>query len=193
MATTSAQAVKQLRDSTGLGMMDCKRILEEAEGDLVKAQELVRQRGLERVNKVSTRAATEGVIEVYLHHNHKLGAMIELNCNTDFVARNVQFQELARELAMHIAAAEPQVVRREELPAALVEKATAELASEPARLEKWFAERALLEQPWVKDNSKTIRQLIEERIAATGENISVRRFSRFRVGESGVDEPAATP
>lgn len=199
MASSSPQAVKELRELTGLGMMECKKILDEAGGDLEKAKDLVAKRGQDRAQKVAGRMATEGTIECYLHHNGKVGVLIELNCNTDFVARNEDFRQLARDLAMHIAALSPQVVQREDLDAELVASLRTHYASEvpkgkpqeivekivDGKMQSWFAERVLLDQPFAKDDSKTVRQLIEEKIAKTKENIKVARFVRYQVGASG--------
>lgn len=198
MANTGAQAVKELRDLTGMGMMECKKILEEAGGDLEKAKELCIQRGKDRAQKVAGKVALEGIVECYIHHTGKVGVMIELNCNTDFVARNVDFRQLAKDLCMHIAAMNPAVVRREDLDPHVVESVKAHYATEvpagkPAavtekivegKMKTWFGERVLLDQVYAKDSSKTIRQLIEEKIGTIKENISVARFARFQVGES---------
>jgi elongation factor Ts len=198
MAATGAQAVKELREMTGLGMMDCKRILEEAGGDIVKAKDLARKRGQEKVAKLSDRAASEGIVDVYLHHNRKVGVLLELNCNTDFVARNEKFRALARDLAMHIAAMRPQVVNREDLDPDLLSSIKQHYAAEvgekkpPQVIEKivegkmrsWYEERVLMDQKFAKDDSKTVRQLIDECVAVTGENIRVARFVRFEVGQA---------
>ena len=203
MAKLSAQAVKELRDMTGLGMMECKRILQEAEGDLEKAKDVARKRGQEKVAKLADRATSEGIIETYIHHNRRVGVLIELNCTTDFVARNEEFRALAKDLAMHVAALQPQVVRREELDQEIVNGLKEHYASEvggnkpPEILEKilegkmraWYEERVLMDQKFAKDDTKTVRQLIEEIIAKTGENVAVARFVRFEVGESA--SPAA--
>lgn len=195
---TSAQAVKELREMTGLGMMECKKILEEAGGNFDKAKEIVVLRGKERAAKLSERKGTEGIIEVYMHHDHKLGVIVELNCNTDFVARGEPFRELARELAIHIAARSPKVIQREELDQTVVNGIRTHYLSEiderkpqqvrekiaEGKMQSWFEERVLLDQIWVKDSSKTIRQLIEEKIASIKENITVARFARFKVGEA---------
>lgn len=202
MAMTSAQAVKELRDMTGLGMMECKKILEEAGGDAEKAKQLARQRGQEKVAKLADRAGSEGIIESYVHFNKKVGVMLELNCNTDFVARNEAFKELAHDLAVHIAAMKPAVVNREDLDQELVNSIKSHYASEvptnkPAeiiekiaegKMRTWYEERVLMDQKWAKDESKTIRQLIEEKIAVTKENITVARFARFEIGESAKAE-----
>ncbi|MFO0949446.1 MAG: elongation factor Ts [Planctomycetota bacterium] len=154
------------------------------------------KRGQDRAQKVAGRTATEGTVECYLHHNGKVGVLIELNCNTDFVARNEDFRQLARDLAMHIAALSPVVVNREDLDAELVSSLRTHYASEvpkgkpqqivdkivDGKMQSWFAERVLLDQPFAKDDSKTVRQLIEEKIAKTKENIQVARFVRYQVG-----------
>ncbi|QDU60374.1 Elongation factor Ts [Planctomycetes bacterium Pan216] len=203
MAATTAQAVKELRDMTGLGMMECKKILSEADGDIGKAKDMARKRGQEKVAKLAARSASEGIIEVYIHHNSKVGVLIELNCNTDFVARNETFRQLARDLAMHIAALSPQCVTREELdqevvkgirehhakdvpqgkPAEVIEKIV------DGKMRVWFEERVLLDQKFAKDDSKTIRQLLEDATSQTGENVTVARFVRFEVGETAPKEP----
>lgn len=207
---TSAQAVKELREVTGLGMMECKKILAEAGNDLAKAKEMAAKRGKERAQKVAGKVASEGIIGFYIHHDKKIGVMVELNCNTDFVARGEAFQELAKELAMHVAARSPQVIRREDLDQEIVAGLRNHYASEvPAnkpqqmidkivdgKMSSWYEERVLLDQQWVKDTSKTIRQLIEDKIATIQENITINRFVRFRVGEaptfSSVETPAAS-
>ena len=203
MATTPAQAVKELRDLTGLGMMECKKILEEAGGDFNKAKDLCVKRGQDRAAKLAEKAATEGIISIYHHHDGKLAVMVELRCNTDFVARGEPFKNLAKELAMHIAAMSPQVVERNELDASVVEAVRAHKATEvpgnkpkefidkivDGKMGSWYEERVLLDQKWVKDPSKTIRQLIQDLIATTKENITVGRFARFKVGEG--DAPAS--
>lgn len=204
MSKASPQAVKELREMTGLGMMECKKILEETGGDLEKAKELCAQRGQDRAQKVAGRMASEGTIESYMHHNGKVGVLIELNCNTDFVARNPEFKQLAKDLAMHIAALNPQVVNREELDPKLVASLREHYSSEvpqnkpkeiiekivDGKMQSWYAERVLLDQPYAKDDSKTVRKLIEEKIATTKENISVARFVRYQVGELAKEAPA---
>lgn len=205
MSVTGAQAVKELRDMTGLGMMECKKLLEEADNDLAKAKELAQKRGKEKAGKLAERQATDGIVEIYLHHDRKTAVMVELNCNTDFVARGEEFGWLAKELAIHIAAVAPQVVRREDLDQDLVSAIHAHHASEvggnkpkevidkivEGKMRSWFEERVLLDQKWVRDETKTIRQLIEEKIGVIKENITVARFARYRVGELSAPAPAA--
>lgn len=204
MAMSSAESVKQLRELTGLGMMECKRILGECDNDFEKAKAEATKRGLAKAGKLAGRAATEGIIDFYLHHDGKLGVMIELNCNTDFVARNDDFKSLARGLALHIAALNPECVRRDQLDQTLVESIRdhhrSEVTGKPpeviekivdGKMKTWFEERVLLDQIYVKDESKkkTVQQVLEEAAAKTGENVSISRFARFKVGEAAA--PAA--
>ena len=193
----SAQDVKELRDRTGAGMMDCKRALEETDGDMEKAIDLLRTRGAAKAAKREGRTANEGTIGTYVHHSGKVGVMVELNCETDFVANTDDFQELARDLAMHIAAANPVAVSSEDIPEEEVarernvylEQVRAEGKPEniqekivEGKLGKWFKEVALLSQPFVKDTDKTIEQLVTEVSATVGEKLEVARFARFEVG-----------
>ncbi len=194
----TAQMVKELRERTGAGMMDCKWALGEAGGDMEKAIDLLRKKGLAAAAKKAGRVAAEGAVGSYIHAGGKIGVLVEINCETDFVARTDQFQELVRDIAMHIAAVEPRFVRREEVtsddlerereifreqalasgkPEAVVDRIVA------GKLEKYYAEYVLLEQPFVKDTDKTVGQLVQEKIAKLGENIVVRRFTRYRLGE----------
>ena len=194
----TAQMVKELRERTGAGMMDCKNALAETEGDFEKAVDTLRKKGLAAAAKRSGRIAAEGAVLSYIHAGGRLGVLVEVNCETDFVARTDEFQELVRDIAMHIAAAEPRYVERAEVTAEILERERAiykdqALASgKPAnvvdkivdgKIEKFFAEAVLLEQPFVKDGDTTIGQLITAKIAKIGENIKVRRFSRFKLGE----------
>lgn len=203
---SSAQAVKELREMTGLGMMDCKKILDEAGNDLEKAKDLARKRGQEKVAKLADRQASEGIIEIYLHHNNKVGAMVELNCNTDFVARNEDFVKLAKDLAIHVAAMKPAVLTREELDAELVASLRTHYAKEappnkPAeiiekfvdgKMRAYYEERVLLDQKFVLDDSKTVRQMVESLTSTTKENVTIARFARFEVGETAPkDAPEA--
>lgn len=196
MAIT-AQMVKELREKTGAGMMECKRALEAAQGDFNKAIEYLRQKGLATAQKKATREAREGIITSYIHMD-KIGVLLELNCETDFVARNEEFRELAKDIAMHIAATAPQYIRREDVPEEVIEKEKeiykAQITGNKppqviekiieGKLEKFFEEMCLLDQPFIKEPEKKIKDLINEKIAKFGENIVVRRFVRFQVGQS---------
>jgi elongation factor Ts len=197
MAIT-AQMVKELRERTSAPMMDCKTALTETQGDMEKAIDFLRKKGLASAAKKAGRVAAEGAVGSYIHGAGKLGVLVEVNCETDFVARTDEFQELIRDIAMHIAAAEPRFVRREEVTDEVLEREKeifrdqATASGKPAnvvekivqgKMEKYFSEYVLLEQPFVKDSDKTVGQLITERIAKIGENIQVRRFVRFKLGE----------
>jgi elongation factor Ts len=184
--------VKTLRARTGAGVMDCRRALEEAAGDLEAAAELLRAKGLAAAAKRANRAASQGVVEAYIHTGSKLGALVELNCETDFVARTDEFRNLARELAMQVAAAAPRYIARDEISAeAVVEQREAlsrEADGTPAadidrRLEEWVKEVALLEQPYIRDAGRRVGDMVTDAIARIGENIQVRRFARFKLGE----------
>ena len=194
----TAQMVKQLRERTGAGMMDCKSALNETKGDMESAVDYLRKKGLAAAAKKAGRIAAEGAVGSYIHGGGKIGVLVEVNCETDFVARTEEFQELVRDIAMHIAAAEPRAVRREEVTPEDLDRERAifrdqALASgKPAnivdrivdgKIEKYFSELVLLEQPFVKDPDKTVGQLVTEKIAKIGENIQVRRFVRFKLGE----------
>lgn len=196
--TVSTELIKQLRAMTGAGMMDVKKALDETAGDVDKAAALLRERGIAKASKKADRVAKEGLIGSYVHHNGKIAVLVEVNCETDFVARNEGFQELAKNLAIHIAMANPQYLRREDVPEDAVEAERAALRAQAreegkpeaiiekmveGRLGKFFAETCLLEQPYIKDDKKTIDQLVKESIATIGENIQVGRFSRIAVGE----------
>ncbi|HVS16011.1 MAG TPA: translation elongation factor Ts [Thermoanaerobaculia bacterium] len=197
--TVTAQMVKELRERTGAGMMDCKKALTETGGDLEKAIETLRKKGLAAAAKKAGRSTSEGTIASYIHAGGKIGVLVEVNCETDFVARTDEFQELVRDVAMHIAAAEPRFVRREEVtdevlaserrlfreqaleqgkPEAVVDRIV------DGKINKFFAETVLLEQPFVKDSDKTVGDLIREKVATIGENIQVSRFVRYRLGEA---------
>jgi len=198
MAEISANAVKELREKTGAGMMDCKKALTEAGGDAAKAEDVLRKKGLSAAAKKAGRVASEGAVASYIHMGGKIGVLVEVNCETDFVARTDGFQALVKDLAMHIAAANPLYVRREDVPPEVVEKEI-EIARAQAReqkkpeaivekiaqgkVDKYFKEVALLEQPFVKDDKKTVQETITEAVAKIGENIQVRRFARFVLGE----------
>jgi elongation factor Ts len=198
VAEVSANMVKELREKTGAGMMDCKKALAEAGGDFAKAEEVLRKKGLSAAAKKSARAATEGAVASYIHMGGKIGVLVEVNCETDFVARTEGFQALVKDLAMQIAAAAPRWVRREEVPPEVIQKEM-EIARAQAReqkkpdaivekiatgkVEKFYGEFCLLEQPFVKDDKKKIQDVVTEAIAKIGENIQVRRFARYVLGE----------
>jgi elongation factor Ts len=197
MAIT-AEMVKQLREKTGAGMMDCKSALTEAGGDMEKAVELLRKKGLASAAKRAGRATRDGIIGHYIHMGGKVGVIVEVNCETDFVARTDDFQTLAKELAMHIAAAAPTYVKREDVPAGALEKEKeiyrAQFADsgKPAnvvekivegKLESYYAQVCLMDQPSVRDQAVTIKQLVANAAAKTGENVTVSRFARFKLGE----------
>ena len=198
MAEVTAQMVKQLRERTGAGMMDCKQALNETGGEMEAAVDFLRKKGLAAAAKKAGRTTAEGAVGSYINGGGKLGVLVEVNSETDFVARTDQFQELVRDIAMHIAAAEPRFVRREEVTQDVLDRERAifreqALASgKPAnvveriaegKMEKYFSEFVLLEQPFVKNPDLTVGQLISERVAKIGENIQVRRFVRFKLGE----------
>src|SRR5688572_15679472 len=198
MATTiTAQDVKVLRDRTGAGMMDCKAALQETGGDMEKAIDLLRTKGAAKAAKRAERKASEGAIGTYVHHTGKVAVMVELNSETDFVAKNPEFRELAKDLAMHIASTAPLAVSAADIPEAEVERERqvymAQVAEEgkpenirakivEGKLQKWFKESSLLDQQFVKDPERTIRELVDTVSAKTGEKISVARFVRFQVG-----------
>jgi elongation factor Ts len=207
MAEISAGLVKQLRDRTGAGMMECKKALGEANGDIAEAEVVLRKRGIASAGKKSTRTALQGVVGSYIHAGAQLGVLVEVNCESDFVARTDDFQELVRDIAMHIAAADPQFVRKEQVTDEVIAKekdiqrARALNEGKPekmvdkiveGRMAKFYEEICLYEQPFVKDNTITIEQLIKTKIAKLGENIVVSRFSRMKVGE-GEPQTAETP
>jgi elongation factor Ts len=202
MAEVTPGAVKALREKTGAGMMDCKKALQEANGNEEQAVEILRKRGMASASKKAGRVAAEGVVGSYIHMGGKVGVLVEVNCGTDFLARTEEFQQLVKDIAMHIAAAEPRYVSREEVPAEVVEKereiVRAQIANDPknankpeqviekiveGRLNKFYEEAVLLDQPFVKDPAKTVNDLLTDKIAKTGEHISVRRFTRYKMGE----------
>jgi len=198
MAITAEQ-VKQLRDKTGAGMMECKAALTEANGDLEEAVTILRKRGLAQAAKRAGRATAQGTIGTYIHLNGRIGVMVEVNCESDFVARTDDFNNLVKEVAMHIAAADPKWVRREEVPAEAIEKEKAiyraqmENTGKPAhvldkiiegKLGNFYSQFVLVDQPSIRDSNVTVGQLITQATAKTGENIQVKRFVRFRVGET---------
>jgi elongation factor Ts len=198
VAEVNATQVKELREKTGAGMMDCKKALSEAGGDLAKAEEVLRKKGLSAAAKKSSRAATEGAVASYIHMGGKIGVLVEVNCETDFVARTEGFQALVKDIAMQIAAAAPQWVRREEVPAEVVAKeleiAKAQMRDQKkpeailekiaqGKLEKFYEQTCLLDQPFVKEDKKKIHEVVTDAIAKIGENIQVRRFVRYALGE----------
>lgn len=204
MAVT-AQQVKDLRDATGAGPLDCKKALESTGGDVEKAIELLREKGLARAAKKlgASRRMNEGVIETYSHFNHRLGVMVEVNCETDFVANTDQFRAFAKDIALHVANLNPEYVKIEDIPEAVVEaerqlqrrRALEEGKPEAVadkivdgRMGKFFEEIVLLEQPFLKDDAKTIKQLLSEVVAELGESIEIRRFARFALGEEVADD-----
>jgi len=194
----TAEMVKQLREQTGAGMMDCKRALTDAAGDMEQAVKVLREKGLAAAAKKAGRIASEGLIESYIHGGGRIGVLVEINCETDFVAKTDEFRELCKDVAMQIAAASPEFVSREEVSPEVIarekEIARAQAINEgkpekivdkvvEGRIEKYLKEVCLLEQPFIKETDKTVQQLITEKVAKIGENISVRRFVRFQCGE----------
>lgn len=193
----STSAIKDLREQTGAGMMDCKKALTEAAGDLDKALDILRQRGLAMASKKASREASEGLIASYIHMGGKLGVLVEINCETDFVAKTDDYQALVKDIAMHIAAANPSYVRREDVPAEIVEKEKEIYASQvtnkppqvtekivEGKLEKFYSDVCLMDQLYVKDpeGKQKIKDLVVEKIAKLGENILIKRFVRFQIG-----------
>ena len=202
----NAQLVKQLRERTGAGMMECKNALVEAKGDLSEAEVVLRKKGIASANKKASRTTKQGVISTYIHAGAQLGVMIEVNCESDFVARTDDFQELVKDIAMQVAASDPQFIRREEVTQAALDKekdiqrARALADGKPekmiekiieGRMNKFYEEICLMEQPFIKDNTATISDLVKAKIAKLGENITVARFVRFKVGDTATDTPAA--
>jgi len=198
MATITAAMVKELREMTGAGMMDCKKALGETEGNIEKAVDFLREKGLAAAAKKAGRIAAEGVVEAYIHGGGRIGVMVEINCETDFVAKTDDFKELARDVAMQIAATNPLFVRREDVDPAVIEherevfRAQALNEGKPekivekmvvGRIEKYYKEICLMEQSFIKDPDQTISQIINGKISKIGENISIRRFTRYQLGE----------
>jgi len=202
MADVSAGAVKALREKTGAGMMDCKKALNEADGNEERAIEILRERGLASAKKKEGRVASEGVVGSYIHMGGKVGVLVEVNCETDFVARGEEFQQLVKDIAMHIAAAEPRYVSRDEVTGDVLDKereiARAQAKNDPknaskpdqvidkiveGRLNKFYEEFVLLDQPFIKEPAQTVGEMVTERVAKTGEKITIRRFSRYKMGE----------
>lgn len=195
----TASMVKTLREKTGVGMMECKKALMETKGDIDQAQDYLRKKGLADASKRSGRSTSEGIIESYIHMGGQIGVMVELNCETDFVARNDQFKGLARDIAMHIAAAAPEYVSKDEVPEEIVNKekeilmAQPDMASKPenirekiivGRIEKFYEQVCLLNQSFIKDPDTKVEDMIKSAISTIGENIRVQRFVRFALGES---------
>jgi elongation factor Ts len=202
----SAQLVKQLRERTGAGMLECKGALVEAKGDVAAAEVVLRKKGIASASKKSSRSTRQGVVSSYIHPGAQLGVLVEVNCESDFVARTDDFQELVKDLAMQIAAADPQFIRREDVTQAALDKekdiqrARAINEGKPekmaekiveGRMNKYYEEVCLYEQPFIKDNTVTIQDVIKQKIAKLGENISVSRFVRFKVGDTAGPETAA--
>ena len=198
MSDISAEEVKRLRQRTGAGMMDSKKALQEAGGDMDRAVEILRGRGLASAQKRAGRSATQGVVDAYIHHNNTVGVLVEVNCETDFVAKTDEFRRLARDVALHIASAMPQWVTREEVPEEILEterriyEAEARQKGRPehaldrfveGKLQGFFKTTVLLDQSFVKEPDKTIQQLIDEVSARVGEKVAVRRFVRYKLGE----------
>jgi len=196
--TITADQVKKLREKTGAGIMDCKSALQEAQGDLDKAIEILREKGIATAERKVGRATNEGLIEAYIHPGSKLGVLVEINCETDFVAKTEDFTRLARDVAMQIAATNPVAVSREDIPQEVVEReleiyrVQAKNEGKPehiverfvqGKLEKFYQENVLLEQSFIKDPNKTVRDVVTAAIAKLGENITIRRFVRFQLGE----------
>src|SRR5437764_10673814 len=202
MAEITAAAVKALREKTGAGMMECKNALTEAGGNEEQAIEILRKRGLASAKKKEGRIAAEGAVGSYIHMGGKVGVLVEVNCETDFVARTDEFQQLVKDIAMHIAAAEPRYVARTDVPAAALEKereiARAQAKNDPknankpeqvidkiveGRLNKYYEEFVLLDQPFIKEPAQTVGEMVTEKVAKTGEKITIRRFARYKMGE----------
>jgi elongation factor Ts len=203
MAEITASLVKELRERTGAGMMECKSALVEAKGDLAEAEVVLRKRGIASAGKKAARSTRQGMIGSYIHHGSQLGVLVEVNCESDFVARTDDFQELVHDLAMHIAAADPKFIRKEDVTPEIlaqekeIQKARVIAEGKPekvaekiveGRMAKFYEEVCLYDQPFVKENSLTIEQLIKTKIAKLGENMTVARFVRFKVGDSAAAE-----
>ncbi len=198
MADITAAMVKELRDKSGVGMMDCKKALQESDGDFDKAMDILRKKGMAKAAKRAEREANEGVVMSYIHPGNNLGVLVEVNCETDFVANTDGFKDFAKNVAMHIAASSPLAIKREEVNQETVDKEMNILKEQAlasgkpehivekivqGRLDKYYSEICLLEQAYVKDPDKTIQDLLNETIAQVGENVTIRRFARFRIGE----------
>jgi elongation factor Ts len=208
MAEVTASAVKSLREKTGAGMVDCKNALVEAGGDENAAVEILRKKGIATADKKAGRVTAEGAVGSYIHMGGKVGVLVEINCESDFVARGEEFQQLVKDVAMHVAATDPRYATRAEVPAAVLDKEREILleqlkndpknASKPedvlnkiieGRLNKFYEDNVLVDQPFVKDPAKTVGELVTEKIASIKENISIRRFARFKMGE-GIEKKA---
>jgi elongation factor Ts len=198
MATISAATVKQLREKTGAGIMDCKEALSECNGDISKAVDFLRKKGLATAAKRAGRATTEGIIESYIHMDNKLGVLVEINCETDFVAKNDDFKEFAKNIAMHITATNPVSIRPEDVPKEIIDKEKEiyraqvldmgkpeQIADKivDGKMKKYFKENCLMNQAYVRDPDITIEDLLNEMVAKIGENITIKRFARFKIGE----------
>ncbi|NLJ86030.1 MAG: translation elongation factor Ts [Firmicutes bacterium] len=198
MAEVTAAMVKELRERTGAGILDCKKALEETKGDIDKAIAYLREKGLAAAAKKAGRIAAEGLVDAYIHLGGRVGVLIEVNCETDFVAKTDAFKDFVKDMAMQVAAAKPEYVSREDVPAHIIEqekeiyRAAARNEGKPeqiierivtGRMEKYFQETCLLEQPFIKDTDKTVQQVLQELIAQLGENMAIRRFARFERGE----------
>ncbi|MBW2246288.1 MAG: translation elongation factor Ts [Deltaproteobacteria bacterium] len=198
MATISAATVKQLREKTGAGIMDCKEALSECNGDISNAVDFLRKKGLATAAKRASRATTEGIIESYIHMDSKLGVLVEINCETDFVAKNDDFKEFAKNIAMHITATNPVSIRPEDVPKETIDKEKEiyraqvldmgkpeQIADKivDGKMKKYFKENCLMNQDYVRDSNITIEDLLNEMVAKIGENITIKRFARFKIGE----------
>jgi elongation factor Ts len=207
MAEITAALVKELRERTGAGMMECKKALVEGQGDIAEAEVILRKRGISMAGKKAGRVTRQGLIGTYIHAGGQLGVMVEIDCESDFVARTDDFKELVHDVAMHVAAADPRYLRREDVPAAVLEKEK-EIARDRARAEgkpekiiekivegqltKFYEAACLLDQPFVKEATLTIEQLVKTKIAKLGENMSIARFVRFKVGDAPAADAPAT-
>lgn len=198
MAEIKAAVVKELRDKTGAGMMDCKKALKECDGDLDAAAKYLREKGIANADKRSGRATSEGVVFSYIHPGNKIGTLVEINCETDFVARNEQYLEMAKDIAMHIAASNPQYVTRDEVPEDIVNAEREILINQAkdsgkpdnviekmvaGRIDKFYGQICLMEQPFIKEMNQTVEEFLKDIISKTGENIKIRRFTRYQLGE----------
>ncbi len=194
----TAEMVRQLRERTGAGMMDCKKALTDTNGDVEKSIEFLREKGLAAAAKKSSRIAAEGIVESYIHGNGRIGVLVEVNIETDFAAKNEDFKIFVKDIALQIAASKPEYVRKDQVPSETIEKEKEILKAQAlnegkpekiiekmveGRIEKFYKEICLMEQSWIKDTDKTITDLLNEKIATIGENITIRRFARFEMGE----------